>query len=78
MFTPYFIGEVTGLDFSENMLEVGKEKTKSMPNIHLVHGDATNLLYHNIHQVLYFQVTHSYLSLHVYAIFYVVRSKLQV
>lgn len=36
-------GEVTGLDFSENMLEVGKEKTKSMPNIHLVHGDAMNL-----------------------------------
>ena len=36
-------GEVTGLDFSENMLEVGKEKTKHMNNIHLVHGDAMNL-----------------------------------
>ncbi|PNZ26679.1 ubiquinone/menaquinone biosynthesis methyltransferase [Staphylococcus petrasii] len=36
-------GEVTGLDFSENMLEVGKEKTKSMDNIHLVHGDAMDL-----------------------------------
>ena len=36
-------GEVTGLDFSENMLEVGKEKTKAMDNIHLVHGDAMEL-----------------------------------
>ncbi|WP_145471199.1 demethylmenaquinone methyltransferase [Staphylococcus pettenkoferi] len=36
-------GEVTGLDFSENMLEVGKKKTKDMTNIHLVHGDAMNL-----------------------------------
>ena len=36
-------GEVTGLDFSENMLEVGKEKTAHMDNIHLVHGDAMNL-----------------------------------
>ncbi|MCI2771118.1 demethylmenaquinone methyltransferase [Staphylococcus warneri] len=36
-------GEVTGLDFSENMLEVGKEKTVHMDNIHLVHGDAMNL-----------------------------------
>ncbi|MCI2947557.1 demethylmenaquinone methyltransferase [Staphylococcus caledonicus] len=36
-------GEVTGLDFSENMLEVGKEKTKTMDNIHLVHGDAMSL-----------------------------------
>ena len=33
---------MTGLDFSENMLEVGKE-TKHMNNIHLVHGDAMNL-----------------------------------
>lgn len=36
-------GEVTGVDFSENMLEVGKEKTKDMDNIKLVHGDAMNL-----------------------------------
>ena len=36
-------GEVTGLDFSENMLEVGKKKTAHMDNIHLVHGDAMNL-----------------------------------
>ncbi|MDU2138165.1 MAG: demethylmenaquinone methyltransferase, partial [Staphylococcus warneri] len=36
-------GEVTGLDFSENMLEVGKEKTAHVDNIHLVHGDAMNL-----------------------------------
>ena len=36
-------GEVTGLDFSENMLEVGKEKTKDMLNIQLVQGDAMAL-----------------------------------
>ncbi|MCU5745481.1 demethylmenaquinone methyltransferase [Staphylococcus sp. SQ8-PEA] len=36
-------GEVTGLDFSENMLKVGKEKTKEFSNIRLVHGDAMNL-----------------------------------
>ena len=36
-------GEVTGIDFSENMLEVGKRKTKDMHNIQLVHGDAMNL-----------------------------------
>ena len=36
-------GEVTGVDFSENMLEVGKTKTQDMDNINLVHGDAMNL-----------------------------------
>ncbi len=36
-------GQVTGLDFSENMLEVGKQKTASLDNIQLVHGDAMNL-----------------------------------
>ena len=36
-------GEVIGVDFSENMLEVGKRKTKDMHNIQLVHGDAMNL-----------------------------------
>ncbi|OHS58344.1 demethylmenaquinone methyltransferase [Staphylococcus sp. HMSC69H07] len=36
-------GEVTGLDFSENMLKVGKEKTSAMDNVHLVHGDAMHL-----------------------------------
>ncbi|RIP34297.1 demethylmenaquinone methyltransferase [Staphylococcus gallinarum] len=36
-------GEVTGVDFSENMLEVGKTKTQDMNNINLVHGDAMNL-----------------------------------
>ena len=35
--------QVTGLDFSENMLEVGKQKTASLENIQLVHGDAMNL-----------------------------------
>ena len=33
---------MTGLDFSENMLEVGK-KTASLNNVELVHGDAMNL-----------------------------------
>ena len=36
-------GQLTGLDFSENMLEVGKQKTASLDNIQLVHGDAMNL-----------------------------------
>ena len=36
-------GEVIGVDFSENMLEVGKGKTQDMHNIQLVHGDAMNL-----------------------------------
>ncbi|MGJ5711919.1 demethylmenaquinone methyltransferase [Staphylococcus auricularis] len=35
-------GKVIGLDFSENMLKVGEEKTKYMPNIELIHGDAMN------------------------------------
>ena len=33
----------SGIDFSENMLEVGKEKTASMENVKLVHGDAMEL-----------------------------------
>ncbi|UXR68735.1 demethylmenaquinone methyltransferase [Staphylococcus sp. IVB6246] len=36
-------GEVTGLDFSENMLKVGEEKTSNMDNIRLVQGDAMAL-----------------------------------
>ncbi|EGQ1775622.1 bifunctional demethylmenaquinone methyltransferase/2-methoxy-6-polyprenyl-1,4-benzoquinol methylase [Staphylococcus pseudintermedius] len=36
-------GEVTGLDFSENMLKVGEEKTAHMENIRLVQGDAMAL-----------------------------------
>ncbi|MTV22553.1 demethylmenaquinone methyltransferase [Staphylococcus delphini] len=36
-------GEVTGLDFSENMLKVGEEKTAHMDNIRLVRGDAMAL-----------------------------------
>ncbi|EIE3638418.1 demethylmenaquinone methyltransferase [Staphylococcus pseudintermedius] len=36
-------GEVTGLDFSENMLKVGEEKTAHMDNIRLVQGDAMAL-----------------------------------
>lgn len=36
-------GEVTGLDFSENMLKVGGEKTAHMDNIRLVQGDAMAL-----------------------------------
>lgn len=36
---------ITGLDFSENMLEVAKEKTKIFNNIELIQGDATELPY---------------------------------
>ncbi|MDK3708263.1 demethylmenaquinone methyltransferase [Staphylococcus pseudintermedius] len=36
-------GKVTGLDFSENMLKVGEEKTAHMDNIRLVQGDAMAL-----------------------------------
>lgn len=36
-------GHVAGLDFSENMLSIGKEKTKSYSNINLIHGNAMNL-----------------------------------
>ncbi|QDW98783.1 demethylmenaquinone methyltransferase [Staphylococcus agnetis] len=36
-------GEVTGLDFSENMLKVGEAKTSHMSNIRLVQGDAMAL-----------------------------------
>lgn len=38
-------GEVVGLDFSQNMLSVGKEKVKELKlsNISFIHGDAMNL-----------------------------------
>lgn len=36
-------GSVIGLDFSQNMLNVGKEKTKPYPNIKLIHGNAMEL-----------------------------------
>src|SRR5699024_9148661 len=36
-------GEVLGVDFSENMLEVGKKKTADMQNSQLIHGDAMHL-----------------------------------
>ena len=36
-------GKVTGLDFSENMLEAGKVKVESYPTITLVHGNAMEL-----------------------------------
>lgn len=36
-------GEVTGLDFSQNMLNVGKEKVKNIPHINLVQGNAMEL-----------------------------------
>ncbi|KIL44204.1 demethylmenaquinone methyltransferase [Jeotgalibacillus soli] len=38
-------GRVVGIDFSENMLNVGKEKVKSYPQISLVHGNAMELPY---------------------------------
>lgn len=36
-------GHVTGLDFSQNMLNVGLEKTKNMKNVELVQGNAMDL-----------------------------------
>ena len=36
-------GEVTGLDFSESMLEAGKDKVKPFPNISLIQGNAMEL-----------------------------------
>ncbi|MHA6259637.1 demethylmenaquinone methyltransferase [Sporosarcina sp. CAU 1771] len=36
-------GEVTGLDFSESMLAVGKEKVAQIPEITLMHGNAMEL-----------------------------------
>ncbi len=36
-------GHVTGLDFSENMLEVGHTKVENYPHIDLVHGNAMEL-----------------------------------
>ncbi|HWO75864.1 MAG TPA: demethylmenaquinone methyltransferase [Bacillus sp. (in: firmicutes)] len=36
-------GKVIGLDFSENMLKVGREKVKSFSNTELIHGNAMDL-----------------------------------
>ncbi|QUW22109.1 demethylmenaquinone methyltransferase [Sporosarcina sp. Marseille-Q4063] len=36
-------GDVTGLDFSESMLEAGKSKVQPYPNISLIHGNAMEL-----------------------------------
>lgn len=36
-------GVVKGLDFSQNMLKVGREKTKSLPQVELIHGNAMEL-----------------------------------
>ncbi|GEK35177.1 demethylmenaquinone methyltransferase [Kurthia sibirica] len=36
-------GHATGLDFSQNMLNVGIEKTKDMPNVELLQGNAMAL-----------------------------------
>ncbi|MBS7345067.1 MAG: demethylmenaquinone methyltransferase [Caryophanon sp.] len=36
-------GDVKGLDFSESMLEVGKQKTADIANIELIHGNAMEL-----------------------------------
>lgn len=36
-------GAVTGLDFSESMLEAGKKKVESYSNLNLVHGNAMEL-----------------------------------
>ena len=36
-------GKAIGLDFSQNMLNVGKEKVKAYPQIELIHGNAMEL-----------------------------------
>ena len=36
-------GKVYGLDFSKNMLSIGQEKVKSLPQIELIHGNAMEL-----------------------------------
>ena len=36
-------GKAIGLDFSQNMLNVGKEKVKAYPHIELIHGNAMEL-----------------------------------
>lgn len=36
-------GKAIGLDFSQNMLNVGKEKVKDFPQIELIHGNAMEL-----------------------------------
>ncbi|OIJ14817.1 bifunctional demethylmenaquinone methyltransferase/2-methoxy-6-polyprenyl-1,4-benzoquinol methylase [Anaerobacillus alkalilacustris] len=36
-------GKVYGLDFSKNMLSIGKEKVKSLPQVELIHGNAMKL-----------------------------------
>ncbi|WP_407646901.1 demethylmenaquinone methyltransferase [Bacillus fonticola] len=38
-------GTVCGLDFSQNMLNVGIEKTKQLPQVNMVHGNAMELPY---------------------------------
>ncbi|MFT8321538.1 MAG: demethylmenaquinone methyltransferase [Bacillus sp. (in: firmicutes)] len=42
-------GHVTGLDFSENMLSIGKEKTKKYDNVRLIHGNAMELPFPDNH-----------------------------
>ncbi|GAA0347577.1 2-heptaprenyl-1,4-naphthoquinone methyltransferase [Bacillus carboniphilus] len=42
-------GEVIGLDFSQNMLKVGQEKTKPYPNVKLIHGNAMELPFPDNH-----------------------------
>jgi demethylmenaquinone methyltransferase/2-methoxy-6-polyprenyl-1,4-benzoquinol methylase len=40
-------GRAVGLDFSQNMLNVGIEKTKEFPQIELIHGNAMELPFPN-------------------------------
>lgn len=42
-------GQVIGLDFSENMLSIGKQKTTDYPNIQLIHGNAMELPFADNH-----------------------------
>jgi demethylmenaquinone methyltransferase / 2-methoxy-6-polyprenyl-1,4-benzoquinol methylase len=42
-------GQVIGLDFSENMLSIGKQKTTDYQNIQLIHGNAMELPFADNH-----------------------------
>lgn len=42
-------GQVIGLDFSENMLSIGKQKTADYQNIQLIHGNAMELPFEDNH-----------------------------
>ena len=44
-----FVGSITGLDFSEGMLEKAKKKTEQLGNVELQRGDITNMPFPSEH-----------------------------